>query len=103
LGLAKSVGLEHDYEFFSLLAFTGIRIGEALTLKWIDVDFENSSISINKTLYNPNNNKREYDLTDPKTMRSNRIISIDPFLFTTSNEKKKKKKKQKEKKKNIYK
>lgn len=102
LGLAKSVGLEHDYEFFSLLAFTGIRIGEALTLKWIDVDFENSSISINKTLYNPNNNKRVYDLTDPKTMSSNRIISIDPFLLNTLKEQKKKQTKQMEKYKDIY-
>ena len=80
LKLAETDGLENDYEFFALLAFTGMRLGEAIVLKWSDIDFENSSISINKTYYNPNNNKREYQLMTPKTASSHRVISIDPYL-----------------------
>ena len=34
-----------------------MRAGELLALKWSDIDFENNTISITKTYYNPNNNK----------------------------------------------
>ena len=34
-----------------------MRAGELLALKWSDIDFENNTINITKTYYNPNNNK----------------------------------------------
>src|SRR3954467_15818553 len=67
LSLARTEGLNNDYMLFSLLAYSGIRIGESLALKWSDVDFKRGSIRISKTLYNPTNNKVNYTLLTPKT------------------------------------
>lgn len=39
LTTAKNEGLEGDLLTFTLLAYTGSRIGEIITLKWSDIDF----------------------------------------------------------------
>lgn len=78
LQIAKLDGLANDYEFFSLLAFSGMRIGEAILLQWKDIDFVSNSISINKTYFNPSNNKRKFEIQTPKTRSSKREILIDP-------------------------
>ena len=62
---------------FNLLFFTGLRVGEALALKFSDIDFENSTISINKTATRFLNENR---ITTPKTFSSNRIIVINSQL-----------------------
>ncbi|TYS12978.1 site-specific integrase [Rossellomorea vietnamensis] len=77
LETAKTKGLEHDYLVFLVLAYTGIRVGELVALKWKDVDFINNTISITKTYYNPNNNTLEYQLLPPKTRKSRRKIVVD--------------------------
>ena len=61
--------------FFRLLAFTGIRKGEALALTWNDVDLKNMQLTINKTA--ARNNKNKVVATSPKTQSSNRTISLD--------------------------
>jgi len=38
------------YAFFRLLAFSGMRKGEALALTWEDINFKDSEISIDKAL-----------------------------------------------------
>ena len=78
--IAKKHGLYNDLEFFSLLAYSGMRIGEAICLQWKDIDFESESIIINKTYYNPNNNKYKFELQKPKTRSSEREILIDPSI-----------------------
>ncbi|TYS83524.1 tyrosine-type recombinase/integrase [Rossellomorea aquimaris] len=77
LKTANTNGLEHDYLVFLVLAYTGIRVGELVALKWRDVDFINNTISITKTYYNPNNNTLEYQLLPPKTRKSRRKIVVD--------------------------
>lgn len=77
LSAAKDHGLDGDYPLFTVLAYTGIRIGEALALTWDDISYKQHTIRINKTLYNPTNNRKKYQLTAPKTKHSNRIIPID--------------------------
>ncbi|MDT8862413.1 site-specific integrase [Alkalihalobacillus sp. MEB130] len=77
LETAKQHGLEHDYLAFLTLAYTGIRVGELVALKWRDIDFINQTISITKTYYNPNNNTLEYQLVPPKTRKSRRKVVID--------------------------
>ncbi|BCB02121.1 site-specific integrase [Bacillus sp. KH172YL63] len=77
LKTAKQNGLEHDYLVFLILAYTGIRVGELIALKWKDIDFKNHTISITKTYYNPNNNTVEYQLVPPKTRKSRRKIVVD--------------------------
>lgn len=53
LQLAKTDGLEMDYLIFTTLAYTGLRIGELLALKWSDFNTETNSLRVTKTLYNP--------------------------------------------------
>ncbi|MGD3155982.1 tyrosine-type recombinase/integrase [Staphylococcus warneri] len=67
----------NSFEVFTTLAFTGMRAGELLALKWSDIDFENNTISITKTYYNPNNNKKKYQILTPKTESSIGKITVD--------------------------
>lgn len=83
LKTAKQYGLEHDYLAFLILAYTGIRVGELVALKWKDVDFLNHTISITKTYYNPKNNAVEYQLVTPKTRKSRRKIVVDEDVIQT--------------------
>lgn len=61
------------YVLFRLLAFSGIRKGEALALTWNDVDFKKAQITINKTIILVSKVK----VTTPKTKSSNRTVFID--------------------------
>jgi integrase len=81
LSKAKEVGLELDYLIFLTLSYTGLRVGELCALKWRDIDFENHTISVTKTYYNPTNNKKEYKLLTPKTSTSVRIIDVDETVI----------------------
>lgn len=79
--MAKKLGLDQDYPIFLLMASTGIRSGELCVLKWRDIDFEEQTISISKTYYNPTNNRKEYKLLPPKTPAAVRIIDIDETVI----------------------
>ncbi|UZJ78749.1 tyrosine-type recombinase/integrase [Fictibacillus sp. KU28468] len=74
LRTTDSDGLEMDSLIFTTLSYTGLRIGELLALKWSDFDEEKGSLRVTKTLYNPNNNFKEYKLLSPKTAGSIRTI-----------------------------
>jgi len=78
---AKDEGLEGDLLTFTMLAYTGLRIGEMIALKWADIDFINKTLRVFKTYYNPTNNKLDYQLLTPKTESSVRTISIDNVLI----------------------
>jgi integrase len=78
---ANEVGLEHDPLMFTLLAYSGMRVGEMLALKWKDINFKENTISITKTLYNPSNSLTEYQLLTPKTKASKRTIKMDPKVM----------------------
>ncbi|WP_270290171.1 site-specific integrase [Enterococcus casseliflavus] len=75
LEVAKKDKFPLSYPLFRLLAFTGIRKGEALALTWQDIDFENKILTINKTI--ARNTKNELVTNQPKTETSNREISLD--------------------------
>lgn len=77
LSAVSQHGLKYDIERFHLLAFSGMRSGELCALQKNDLDFNNNTININKTLYNETNNMREYELTPPKTEGSIRTIVIE--------------------------
>jgi integrase len=81
LKVAKYQGLDRDFVIFTTLAYTGIRAGELCALKWTDIDFEEQTISITKTYYNPTNNIKEYKLLPPKTKSAKRIIEVDDFVL----------------------
>lgn len=80
LKLSHSEGLEMDHLIFTVLSYTGLRIGELLALKWTDFNEKQGTIRIIKTLYNPNNNFEKYELLPPKTKGSIRTIKIDNML-----------------------
>ena len=60
---------------FRVLAFTGARKGETLALTWKDINFEQKTITINKTLTRGLNNK--LIVQTPKTTASRRNVMVD--------------------------
>ncbi|KEZ51355.1 tyrosine-type recombinase/integrase [Metabacillus indicus] len=74
--LAASKELDNitNYTLIFLLAYTGLRKGEAQGLKWEDVNLEARTISVKRT----RDNKGE---RTPKTKRSYRTILIDEALI----------------------
>ena len=63
------------FVFFRLLAYTGIRRGEALALTWDDIDIKAKTVSISKTISNGENG--HFVSETPKTDKSNRVILLD--------------------------
>ena len=57
-----------------VLLCTGMRSGELLALRWSDIDFNNSTISINGTLSDVGG---KHFITAPKTATSKRIIGMN--------------------------
>ncbi|EGP5127921.1 site-specific integrase [Enterococcus faecium] len=67
---------EHQrFIFFHLLAFTGIRRGEALSLTWNDINFEEKYLHVSKTLTKGENGR--FLIHPPKTKASFRKIFLD--------------------------
>lgn len=64
-----------------LIAFTGMRPGEAFALKKSDVDFNRKVIHITKTMAAKNSIKGEFELTPPKTLNAIRTIDIDDIVI----------------------
>ncbi|WP_068505890.1 tyrosine-type recombinase/integrase [Paenibacillus kribbensis] len=60
---------------FTLLAHTGLRIGEALALKWDDIDLDKKTLVVNKTLVYPLNSTPY--ISTPKSKTSGRSIKLD--------------------------
>jgi integrase len=86
LETAEKYGIEHDFVMFRLLAYTGIRIGEALALRWSDIDFESRSIGINRRITHKTNNLAKFELDTPKTISSKRTIPIDTKMSSVLKE-----------------
>lgn len=66
-----------SYYAFEVLYWTGIREGELLALTPDDFDLEKRTLRINKTYHRK---KGKDVITDPKTKKSNRVITIPDFL-----------------------
>ncbi|MEF7494386.1 site-specific integrase [Lysinibacillus sphaericus] len=62
------------------IAFTGMRPGEAVALKYEDVDLEKKVIHINKTVYAKKSIRGDFELTPPKTFGSIRSVDIDDIV-----------------------
>ena len=66
-----------SYYAFEILYWAGLRVGELLALTPADIDFKNKTITINKSYQRL---QGEDYITDPKTEKSNRTVSIPDFL-----------------------
>lgn len=72
------------FNTFSLALETGMRIGELLGLKWSDIDFENQTIYVNRTLVyvtcrdeaSPKYGKKMNEFHEPKTEKGKRKIPM---------------------------
>ena len=62
---------------FEILFYTGMRVSELLALNIGDINVDDHTIRINKSLHRV---KSEDIITEPKTKKSKRIISIPGFL-----------------------
>ena len=74
LSCAKKCNFRY-FVYFRLLAYTGMRKGESLALKWSDIDFETNTISITRNVTTGLNN-RPY-ISNGKTTNSVRRIPVD--------------------------
>lgn len=75
---------EYNVELlFTVLFFTGLRLGEALALTWRDVEFPTSTIHVTKSVYL---NKGEEHISSTKTKAGTRRIIIHNKLIKTLEE-----------------
>lgn len=66
----------HYYKELTILMFyTGLRVGEALALQWIDIDLAEHQINVNKSW-----SLNERVLTSVKTVASEAIVPIPKLL-----------------------
>ncbi|WP_081468462.1 site-specific integrase [Desulfosporosinus orientis] len=86
LNVTIDFGLPNDLLIFTTLAYSGLRIGELVALKWNDIDFVENTLRVNKTYYNPTNHKSKFELLTPKTKGSKRIIDMDETVIKMFNE-----------------
>lgn len=65
---------DFDKTLLRFLFYSGTRISETLALNWFDVDFEENTVIISKTL---SQTKHGYMVSDPKTDCSARVLPLD--------------------------
>ncbi|HEY5472490.1 MAG TPA: tyrosine-type recombinase/integrase, partial [Candidatus Limnocylindrales bacterium] len=70
-----SIADERLSPLWHLIAMTGMRRGEAIGLRWIDVDLENARLAVRRALIPIN---REVVVSEPKTAKGRRVIALDP-------------------------
>lgn len=70
--LIETVQVEHR-ALFLCVALTGLRVGELLALCWKDLDFQNHTLQVNRSLW-----RRQ--LMTPKTKRSRRMLHMPAGL-----------------------
>lgn len=78
LSIAKKNGTQVLYTLTHTIAYTGLRIGESLALKWSDINFKDKTISVNHTAVVVDGKQV---LQSPKTKTSKRIISVDQYTL----------------------
>ena len=73
-----------------LCLFTGLRVGELCGLKWGDIDFENGTLSISRTVQRINKHgKSEVVIGLPKSKTSVRTVPIPDFVIAILKKRKK--------------
>ena len=65
----------HNYHQFALILETGLRVGEVIGLTWDCIDWENRTLTVNKTL-EFRHKQKEWRAGPPKTPHSYRTIPL---------------------------
>ena len=79
--LASTPRYAHWQPIFTVMLWTGMRVGELTGLRWEDVDFEENTISVNHTLVYFSRGKQDgctFAVNTPKTEAGKRIIPMLP-------------------------
>lgn len=63
------------FVFFRLLGYSGLRKGEAVALRWRDIDFKNNAVIVRSTVSKGLDNRLL--IQSPKTESSSRTVSLD--------------------------
>ena len=71
------------YALFHTALYTGMRRSELLALRWCDVDFIYSQISVSRSLHHLKDGS--FIFTQPKSAKSKRTISLSSFAIVTLN------------------
>jgi len=74
-GFLGSVKGERLSPLWHTIAMTGMRRGEAIGLRWSDVDLEGGRLAVRRALIPIN---REVVVSEPKTVKGRRVIALDP-------------------------
>lgn len=80
LQIVRFRGRPQEHNIFTLLAYTGLRIGELLALKWNDINTKDRVISVTKTLIS--RNKDKYVLGPPKNNSSIRKVAVGDTVMS---------------------
>jgi len=67
------------YPLWLTLSMTGLRRGEALALRWADLDLERARLSVRRSLVPINGT---VEVHEPKTSRGRRLVALDPFTVS---------------------
>ncbi|MDO4344994.1 MAG: site-specific integrase [Eubacteriales bacterium] len=81
--VAESPVYNHWLPLFTVLFGTGCRIGEAIGLRWEDLDYEKRLISINHSVIYMfmENRKSEFHVSTPKTEAGTRLIPMMDAVY----------------------
>lgn len=70
----ESVRSDNLYPLWLLLATTGMRRGEALGLRWCDIDLPRGEAAVRQTVVSHN---YAIGMSEPKTARGRRVVALD--------------------------
>ena len=81
--LSKEGTYRHWKPIFTVMLYTGLRVGEITGLRWEDIDLEKGVIYVNHTLvFFSLRGKSTYAINTPKTSKSKRVV---PMMSTVKN------------------
>ncbi len=67
------------YPLFAMLLYTGLRRGEAIALRWKNIDLIRLELYVVESAYRI---RKEFIIKEPKTLHSKRAVSLSPSLAT---------------------
>jgi integrase len=65
------------YPLFAMLLYTGLRRGEAIALRWKNIDLLGLELNVVESAYRIH---KEFIIKEPKTLHSKRAVSLSPSL-----------------------